>query len=154
MLWQTNVTAIILSYPPLEAINLSIARPVSRTTPAAEKNTLFIGTQANALLIAVDNRNGKLISKPSRRRFGRAGSLWGLPVKRKKRRLQSQVSYVALSSLLRTLSVWKTMASSCSGARIWPRLVPILPAPRYGVLQPSISPPATSTLLHRSTMPA
>ena len=63
VLWQTNITAIILSYQQLNATILSVSQPVSRTTPALEKNTLFIGTQANALLLAIDKRNGKLISE-------------------------------------------------------------------------------------------
>ena len=63
VLWQTNVTNIVLSYKPLDAIILSLAKPVSRTTPVMEGNILFIGTQANALLLAVDKRDGKLINK-------------------------------------------------------------------------------------------
>lgn len=61
VLWQTNVTDIILGYQPVDAIILSIATPVSRTTPVVEGNSLFIGTLANALLLAVDKRDGKLI---------------------------------------------------------------------------------------------
>ena len=63
VLWQTNVTNIALSYKPLDAIILSLAKPVSRTTPVMQGNVLFIGTQANALLLAVDKRDGKLINK-------------------------------------------------------------------------------------------
>ena len=61
-LWQTNVSHIILSYQPLSLTALSIKLPlVSRTTPVMERNILFIGTQANALLLAIDKRDGSLI---------------------------------------------------------------------------------------------
>lgn len=62
VLWQTNITDVILSYQPVDAAILSFVRPVSRTTPIMEGNTLFIGTQANALLLAVDRRDGTLIN--------------------------------------------------------------------------------------------
>lgn len=61
-LWQTNVSHIVLSYQPLNPIALSAkVPPVSRTTPVMERNILFIGTQANALLLAIDKRDGNLI---------------------------------------------------------------------------------------------
>ena len=61
-LWQTNISRIILSYQPLSLIALSVkVPPVSRTTPVVEGNILFIGTQANALLLAIDKRDGNLI---------------------------------------------------------------------------------------------
>ena len=60
-LWQTNITDIILSFQPVNATILSIARPVSRTTPVMDENTLFLGTQANALLLAIDKKTGNLI---------------------------------------------------------------------------------------------
>lgn len=63
VLWQTNVTDIILSYQPVDATILSVVRLVSRTTPMMENNTLFIGTQANALLLAIDKTDGSLIDK-------------------------------------------------------------------------------------------
>ena len=63
VLWQTNVTDIVLSYQPINATFLSVVRPVSRTTPVMEGNILFIGTQANALLLAIDKKDGNLINK-------------------------------------------------------------------------------------------
>ena len=61
-LWQTNVSHIITSYQPLGPIAVAVKLPlVSRTTPVMERNTLFIGTQANALLLAIDKRDGSLI---------------------------------------------------------------------------------------------
>ena len=62
VLWQTNVTNIVLSFQPVDPNITSFLKPVSRTTPVIERNTLFIGTQANALLLALNKTNGKLIS--------------------------------------------------------------------------------------------
>ena len=61
VLWQTNVTDVILGYQPVDATRRSAVKLASRTTPIMEGNTLFIGTQANALLLAIDKRNGTLI---------------------------------------------------------------------------------------------
>ena len=61
VLWQTNVTDIVLSYKPVSASILKVAQAVSRTTPALNGNVLFLGTQANALLLAVDKRDGQLL---------------------------------------------------------------------------------------------
>lgn len=63
VLWQTNITDIVQAYKPVSAEILSVAKAVSRTTPVSDGNTLFLGTVANALLLAVDKRNGKLIDK-------------------------------------------------------------------------------------------
>ncbi|KAL9638499.1 MAG: hypothetical protein Q9204_001480 [Flavoplaca sp. TL-2023a] len=56
--WQTNVTRLINQYNAKYYDTLS---PISRTTPALYKNILFIGTQANALLLAMDKKTGRLI---------------------------------------------------------------------------------------------
>ena len=61
LLWQTNVTRIILSYRAVDATIITFVRPASRTTPVMEGNALFIGTQANALLLALDKKDGTLI---------------------------------------------------------------------------------------------
>lgn len=63
VLWQTNVTDIILSYQPVDATILPVLRLVSRTTPVMENNILFIGTLANALLLAIDMTDGNLIDR-------------------------------------------------------------------------------------------
>lgn len=63
VLWQTNITDIILSYQPVDANALIVVRLASRTTPVMENNILFIGTLANALLLAIDKTDGKLIDK-------------------------------------------------------------------------------------------
>lgn len=63
VLWQTNITEIVLSYQPVDALILTFALPASRTTPVMESNILFIGTQANALLLAFGKEDGKLIDK-------------------------------------------------------------------------------------------
>ena len=63
VVWQTNVTDISLSFQPVNATVLSLTLPVSRTTPVMEGNILFIGTQLNALLLAIDKRDGNLINR-------------------------------------------------------------------------------------------
>ncbi|KAL8691463.1 MAG: hypothetical protein Q9224_004171 [Gallowayella concinna] len=60
VLWQTNVTQIINQY---DGTFYKLLAPVSRTTPALDGGVLFIGTQANALLLAINKRTGKLIDK-------------------------------------------------------------------------------------------
>ena len=61
VLWQANVTELGLQYGPISNITAFVQRLVSRTTPALYKNTLIIGTLANALLLAIDKHNGSLI---------------------------------------------------------------------------------------------
>ncbi|KAL8647677.1 MAG: hypothetical protein Q9226_006338 [Calogaya cf. arnoldii] len=58
VLWETNITRLIDQY---NFKYSTVLRPISRTTPALYKNILFIGTQANALLLAINRRNGKLV---------------------------------------------------------------------------------------------
>ena len=62
LLWQANVTELVLQHGPISNITRAVNRLASRTTPALYKNTLFIGTLANALLLAIDKRHGSLIS--------------------------------------------------------------------------------------------
>lgn len=61
VLWQTNVSELVYRFGPLSNTTSAVNRPRSRTTPALYKNFLFIGTSANALLLAIDKRNGKLV---------------------------------------------------------------------------------------------
>lgn len=61
VLWETNITKIIVKYKPLDPIQLGIVVPISRSTPAADGNVLYIGTLAHALVLALDKSNGKLI---------------------------------------------------------------------------------------------
>lgn len=61
VLWQINITDIVQAYKPVPEAFLRVVTPVSRTTPAIDGNVLFLGTLANALLLAVDRRDGKLI---------------------------------------------------------------------------------------------
>lgn len=44
VLWQTNVTELILQHGPTNTTYLSVVKPVSRTTPALYKNYLIIAT--------------------------------------------------------------------------------------------------------------
>ncbi|KAI4172814.1 MAG: hypothetical protein LQ346_008524 [Caloplaca aetnensis] len=65
VLWQTNITSIILNFKPLlnntDSTTSAGISPISRTTPVIDGETLFLGTSTNALLLAIDKRNGKLI---------------------------------------------------------------------------------------------
>ena len=63
VLWQTNVSEISLAYKPVPAQLLPVVNTVSRTTPTLSGNVLILGTQANALLLAVDKRDGKLVDQ-------------------------------------------------------------------------------------------
>ncbi|KAI4158648.1 MAG: hypothetical protein L6R39_000503 [Caloplaca ligustica] len=62
VLWQTNITDIIIKYKVPSASSIAAGvLPVSRTTPVIDGNVLYLGTLTNALLLAVDKRNGKMI---------------------------------------------------------------------------------------------
>jgi outer membrane protein assembly factor BamB len=62
-LWKANITHMILKYKPLTPEQTALVAPVSRTTPVVDKDedVLYIGTLAQALLIAIDRQTGKLI---------------------------------------------------------------------------------------------
>ncbi|KAH8898624.1 Quino protein alcohol dehydrogenase-like protein, partial [Thozetella sp. PMI_491] len=59
-IWQTNVTRLILEFRPLNP-NQTFLPVLSRTTPAVDGDVLFIGSQAQALLMALDKRTGRLV---------------------------------------------------------------------------------------------
>lgn len=61
--WQANITTIIEAYKPIPADLAKVVKVVARGTPAINGNVLFIGTQGNALLLAFDKRNGKLLDQ-------------------------------------------------------------------------------------------
>ena len=63
MLWQTNVTDIILAFKPVSAPISNVVAAVSRTTPVTDGHILFLGTQANALLLAINKRTGTLVDR-------------------------------------------------------------------------------------------
>lgn len=60
VLWQTNITRLVNDYNSEYSDTIS---PVSRTTPALSGNILFLGTQANALLLAINKKTGKLVDR-------------------------------------------------------------------------------------------
>lgn len=62
-LWETNITHIILKHRPLSPEQGTLLTTVSRTTPVIdqEQDILYIGTLAQALLLAIDKTSGKLI---------------------------------------------------------------------------------------------
>lgn len=61
MIWTVNVTRIVLDYGPLTPDQRMIVVPLSRTSPQISGNVLHFGTQAHALVIAIDRRNGKTL---------------------------------------------------------------------------------------------
>ena len=61
VLWQRNVTELGLQHGPISNLTGTLNQLRSRTTPALYKDTLFIGALANALLLAIDRRNGTLL---------------------------------------------------------------------------------------------
>ena len=68
VLWQINISAIVTAYEPIPADFTSFLFPASRTTPVANHNVLFLGTQANALLLAIDQRTGETVGSNSTQR--------------------------------------------------------------------------------------
>ncbi|KAL8919364.1 MAG: hypothetical protein Q9208_006817 [Pyrenodesmia sp. 3 TL-2023] len=61
VLWQTNISAIgSLSNRTDDQITAGV-QPVSRTTPVVDGDVLFLGTLTNALLLAIDKRDGTFI---------------------------------------------------------------------------------------------
>jgi outer membrane protein assembly factor BamB len=62
VLWQTNITEIIVKYKPVDMAQKGPLSLSSRGTPVMGDNVLFIGTLAHALLLAIDMSTGKLMS--------------------------------------------------------------------------------------------
>ena len=60
VVWQANITSYVVQYGPSSPV-ASFVPKVSRTTPALYKDRLFLGSLNNALLLAVDKRDGKLV---------------------------------------------------------------------------------------------
>jgi len=63
VLWQTNISEISIAYKPVPTQLLQVVYTVSRTTPMLSGDVLILGTQANALLLAIDKQNGKLVDQ-------------------------------------------------------------------------------------------
>ena len=59
--WQVNITDIIAKYKPVPANLEVVIRKMSRTTPVTDGDNLYVGTQANALLLAIHKHSGKLL---------------------------------------------------------------------------------------------
>jgi outer membrane protein assembly factor BamB len=62
-LWKTNITHIILQHKPLSPEQKGLSTLAARTTPVIdeEEGVLYVGTLAQALLLAIDRKTGKLI---------------------------------------------------------------------------------------------
>jgi hypothetical protein len=57
--WSLNVTQLIYDFKTPSAQTLNYSLPISRTSPQIDGNTLYFGTQAMALLMAVDVKTGQ-----------------------------------------------------------------------------------------------
>jgi outer membrane protein assembly factor BamB len=57
-IWSVNVTQLIFDFAPLTALQLKNSLPMSRTSPQIDGDILYFGTQAEALLMAVDLYTG------------------------------------------------------------------------------------------------
>lgn len=55
------MTSIILQYGPLDSLQQLFTTPVSRTSPQLGDGVLYLGTQAHALLIALDQAIGSFL---------------------------------------------------------------------------------------------
>ncbi|KAI7779542.1 Quino protein alcohol dehydrogenase-like protein [Diaporthe eres] len=59
--WKINVTTIVEGFAPISDFQAQTTRPVSRTSPQIDGNTLYFGTLTHALIVAVDKRNGSTL---------------------------------------------------------------------------------------------
>ncbi|TPX18977.1 uncharacterized protein E0L32_011370 [Thyridium curvatum] len=60
-IWTRNITEIIYKYKPLTPLQAQAIAAVSRTTPVLEGDTLFVGTLAHALILAIKVKDGTLV---------------------------------------------------------------------------------------------
>lgn len=60
--WIVNVTDIIYQYGPVDAAFNQVLQKTSRTSPQIDGNVLFFGTQAHALLVALDVNTGATLA--------------------------------------------------------------------------------------------
>ena len=58
VLWQTNISEIILAYKPVPEPILNITSALVRTTPVVDGQILYVATQANSLFLVIDKRGG------------------------------------------------------------------------------------------------
>lgn len=61
--WTTNITQVVVDYAPIDPDFYSLGSPVSRTSPFLQDGILYLGTQLNALLLAVDASSGAVIAR-------------------------------------------------------------------------------------------
>ncbi|KAK3935110.1 quinon protein alcohol dehydrogenase-like superfamily [Diplogelasinospora grovesii] len=59
--WQINVTQIIYDFAPLDPQTETAVYKVSRTSPQIDGDVLYFGTQAHALMVAVNVKTGSLL---------------------------------------------------------------------------------------------
>lgn len=60
--WQTNITAFLEQQGTLDPYQAAVVYRGSRTSPQIDGDTLFIGTQLHALLLALDLHSGAVIA--------------------------------------------------------------------------------------------
>jgi hypothetical protein len=61
VLWQINVTDIVMGYAPISEVQAVLTVHISRTSPQLDGDVLFFGTQTHALCIAVNRHSGKTL---------------------------------------------------------------------------------------------
>ncbi|KAK0629604.1 quinon protein alcohol dehydrogenase-like superfamily [Bombardia bombarda] len=63
--WSINVSQIIANYAPLTPLQTFTTTSTSRTSPQIDpdNNVIFFATQAHALIVAVDLRNGAILAQ-------------------------------------------------------------------------------------------
>jgi hypothetical protein len=57
--WSVNVTQLIYDFKTPSALVLNYSLPIARTSPQIDGDTLYFGTQAMALLMAIDVKTGQ-----------------------------------------------------------------------------------------------
>jgi outer membrane protein assembly factor BamB len=60
-IWRRNISEIIHKFKPLSPLQVQFAAAVSRTTPVLKGDTLYIGTLAHALVLAIKKKDGTLV---------------------------------------------------------------------------------------------
>lgn len=58
VLWEINVTQIISEFAPISDFQRGLTKGISRTSPQVVGDVVYFGTQAHALMVAVDRSTG------------------------------------------------------------------------------------------------
>jgi len=61
VLWQTNITAIIVAFKPLSLFQTQQTKPLSRSSPQVNGDVVYVGTLTHALILALNRTTGALL---------------------------------------------------------------------------------------------